>query len=160
MTKCHSFLCERQELNECCFGWRGTACAFPPEASSVSFFSPSSCLWAGIGLTTCWLQLQTQRITVFLSEMTEKGEREVKLLAWFCLSLSFQASSDPPLFPDPPLILKSTVSSCWPPGPMGLHASCLTSHINLPSFLQISTDQISYFQSSGYKAPFSGIISN
>lgn len=96
---------------------------------------------------------------MFLSEMTGKGEWGAKLLAWFFLSLFFQTSSDPP-FPDPPPILKPTVSSCWPPGLMGLHASCLTSHINLLSFPQISTDQISYFQGSGYKAPFSGVISN
>ena len=69
-------------------------------------------------------------------------------------------------FPDPPLPgsspspLRSAVSSCWPPGLMGLLASCLTSHINLPSLLQISADQISHFQDSGHKAPFSGIISN
>lgn len=96
---------------------------------------------------------------MLFAEMTEKGEREVTLLAWFFLSLFFKTFSDPPL-----LGSSSHSQICCEqllaPRPDGFRASCLTSHINLPSFLQISSDQISYFQGSGYKAPFSGIISN
>lgn len=49
-------------------------CLCVPTWSSAFCFRPSSCLCAGIGLTTCWLYLQTQRINVFLSETTGKGE--------------------------------------------------------------------------------------
>lgn len=90
----------------------------------------------------------------------KEEEREAKLLTWFSLSLLSQIFFWSPLPGFSPNPIKSAVSSCWPPGLMGLLASCLTSHVNLPSLLQISTDQISHFQDSGHKAPFSGIISN
>jgi hypothetical protein len=120
LTNHHSLLCEQQDLlHWLCFSLEagGSDRFCIPTWSSVFFFSPSSCRCAGLGLTTCWLQLQTQRINVLFAEMTEKGEREVTLLAWFFLSLFFKTFSDPP-FLDPPPILKFAVSSCWPPGPM------------------------------------------
>lgn len=136
-------------------------CRFPPEAPSSwhPFSLPAAAFSAGIGLATCWLCSPTQRINVFLSEMKERGGGGSKIINMVLL-----ISRLPDLVPhfpgSSPHPLKPTVSSCWPPGPMGLLASCLTSHINLPSLLQISTDQISHFQDSGHKAPFSGIISN
>lgn len=135
-------------------------CRFPPEAPSSGhpFSLPAAASSAGIGLATCWLCSSTQRINVFLSEMKERGGGESKIVNM--VLLISRLPDLVPTFLGPPRPPKPTVSSCWPPGPMGLLASCLTSHINLPSLLQISTDQISHFQDSGHKAPFSGIISN
>lgn len=115
--------------------------------------SSCSCLHTAMGLATCWLL--TQRKHMFLSEMAEGEKEEAKLLTWLFLSLLSQIPFDPhPLPGSSSHLLKSAVSSCWPPSCMGLFASCLTSYFNLPSLLQISADQLTHFQDSGHKAPF------
>lgn len=137
-------------------------CRFPPEdpLSWHSFLLQQLPLLQGWALPPVVYSLTLRGLICSYLKWQKEEEGEAKLLTWFSLSLLSQILFWSPLPGSSPSPLKSAVSSCWPPGLMGLLASCLTSHINLPSLLQISADQISHFQDSGHKAPFSGIISN
>lgn len=105
-----------------------------------------------------------RRLDSFIFEMTEKRRGQGmkgKLLKWLRLSpLCASPLWNPSLTEQLPPHPKTPQSSCCPSGCPGLLVSCLMSHINLPSFLQISDDRVSHFQDSGRKAPFTDIISN
>lgn len=82
-------------------GWRLIALwRFPPEAPSSwhPFSLPAAACCAGIGLATCWLLPQIQRINMFLSEMTERRGGGIRIVNMFCL-----ISPLPDLFLIPPL---------------------------------------------------------
>lgn len=111
------------EWSGACFRVRvNCSVRFPPEAlfSWHPFSLPAAAFCAGMGLATCWLQPCSQRINMFLSEMTERGGEGSKIVNMVLL-----ISPLPDLFlippswvlPQPYQIRCEQLLTSWPDGP-------------------------------------------
>lgn len=84
------------------------------------FSLPAAAFCAGMGLATCWLQPCSQKINMFLSEMTERGGEGSKIVNMVLL-----ISPLPDLFlippswvlPQPYQIRCEQLLTSWPDGP-------------------------------------------